>query len=67
MLYLTLKLFFLAERKGDIGKAAYKTTAFFQCIQNGESFTKQSFLGFLDDDKHSFWDPNIYHSYHFTI
>ena len=34
MLYLTLKLFFLVERKGDIGKAAsYKTTAFFNAFR----------------------------------
>ena len=69
MLYLTLKLFFLAERKGDIGKSAYKTTALFNAFRIVEVSSNSLFWGFffLDDDKHGFWDPNIYHSYHFTI
>ena len=71
MLYLTLKLFLLAERKGDIGKSAYKTTALFNAFRIVEFSSNILFWGFffffLDDDKHGFWDLNIYHSYHFTI
>lgn len=47
MLYLTLKLFFLAERKGDIGKSAYKTTALFNAFRIVEVSSNSLFWGFF--------------------
>ena len=48
MLYLTLKLFFLAERKGDIGKAAsYKTTALFNAFRMVKVSSNSLFWGFF--------------------
>lgn len=47
MLYLTLKLFFLAERKGDIGKSAYKIMALFNAFRMVKVSSNSVFWGFF--------------------